>query len=473
MYLYGLTGLHRREERMRKTVCLLLSLLLILSLSGCGFKSGEELYALPQASAEYDSLQTCLQSILKEGLEYSAPLTGSNTQSVQLVDLDNDGQDEAIAFFRDSSVDSQSLKIYIFRKSDEDTYVPALTIEGNGTAINSALCCQLEGGKDSMYELLISWQLSTTVYSLSAYSLDNYTLTEMMSGSTYNKYAVKDMDQDGNDEITLIQLDSSDQSSNRAEYYTASVGKMTLKETVPLSQKMGSVDKIYDSALPGKVPALYITGFVLDKDGEVSSSTVVTDILALRKGSLTNISMGAAGENSSTTVRTDLVSDQDINGDGILEIPIPSLLENYDNSLFQDNFYTLRWQQYQLNGTFQVVCTTYHNTADGWYLTLPDSWTGHLSLMRFDTNTSLTVERSIVFYYRGSSKDRAEPFLAIYKNSGNDRQARSEKDNRIILRSDPDTIYSAEFFDCDWDCGLDETTLAEQFHLIQADWSTG
>ena len=120
-----------------------------------------------------------------------------------------------------------------------------------------------------------------------------------------------------------------------------------------------------------------------------------------------------------------------------------------------------------------MVCTTYHNTADGWYLTLPDSWTGHLSLMRFDTNTSLTVERSIVFYYRGSSKDRAEPFLAIYKNSGNDRQARSEKDNRIILRSDPDTIYSAEFFDCDWDCGLDETTLAEQFHLIQADWSTG
>ena len=114
----------------------------------------------PRLLAEYDSLQTCLQSILKEGLEYSAPLTGSNTQSVQLADLDNDGQDEAIAFFRDSSADSQSLKIYIFRKSDENTYAPTLMIEGNGTAINSAVCCQLEGGKHSMSELLISWQLS-------------------------------------------------------------------------------------------------------------------------------------------------------------------------------------------------------------------------------------------------------------------------------------------------------------------------
>lgn len=457
---------------MRKIILLLLSLLLTASLAGCGFKSGEELYALPQASAEYDSLQTCLQSMLKEGLEYSAPLTGSNTQSVQLVDLDNDGQDEAIAFFRDSSVDSQSLKIYIFRKLDEDTYAPALIIEGNGTAINSAVCCQLEGGQQSMYELLISWQLSTTVYSLSAYSLDNYTLFEMMSGSTYNKYAVKDMDQDGNDEIVMIQLDSSDQSRNRAEYYAASDGKMALKDTVPLSQKMGTVDKIYDSSLPNNVPALYVTGYVLGNDGEVSSSTVITDILALRNGALTDISMGTAGENSSTTVRANLVPDQDINGDGILEIPIPSLLDSYDSSLFQDNFYTLRWQQYQLNGTFQVVATTYHDTTDGWYLTLPASWTGHISLMRFDTNTSLTAERSIVFYYKGSSKTKPEPFLAIYKNSGNDRLSRSEKDNRFILLSDPDTIYSAEFFDCDWDCGLDDAALAEQFHLIQADWST-
>lgn len=88
-------------------------------------------------------------------------------------------------------------------------------IEGNGTAINSAVCCQLEGGKHSMSELLISWQLSPTVYSLSAYSLENDALSEMLSGSTYSKYAVKDMDQDGNDEIVMIQLDSSDQSSNR------------------------------------------------------------------------------------------------------------------------------------------------------------------------------------------------------------------------------------------------------------------
>lgn len=456
---------------MRRTILLLFCLL--TALTGCSFKSGKELYALPRASAEYDSLQDCLQDILKEGMEYSAPLTGSNTQSVQLFDLDNDGRDEAVAFFRDSSPESQSLKIYIFREAEGNTYSPALVIEGNGTAVNSVMACQLEDGSDSPYELLVSWQLSNTVYSLSAYSLKNYTLSEMMSGFTYSRYAVKDFDQDGNDEIVLVQLDSSDQSRNRSEYYVASEGTMTLRDTVPLSDRMGEVDKISDSALTNEVPALYITGYCLKKDGEVSSTDVITDVLALRNGQLTNISIDPNGENSTSTARPNLVPEQDINNDGILEIPIPIQLESHGNDTLHDTFYVLRWHQYTLNGVSRLISTTYHNTVDGWYMILPDRWDGHISLMRYDTNTSLTTERSTVFYYRKHSGQKAKPFLTIYKNSGNNRQARSEKDERFLLISDPDTIYSAEFFDCGWDCGLDRASLAEQFHLIQTDWSTG
>ena len=456
---------------MRKTILLLFCLL--LALTGCAFKSGKELYALPRASAEYDSLQDCLQDILKGGMEYTAPLIGSNTQPVQLFDLDNDGRDEAVAFFRDSSPDSQSLKICVFRETEDHTYVPALTIDGNGTAVNSVMACQLEGGSDSTYELLVSWQLSNTVYSLSAYSLKNDTLSEMMSGFTYSRYAVEDFDRDGNDEIVLIQLDSSDQSRNRSEYYAASEGTMTLRDTVPLSDRMGEVDKLSEGSLPEEVPALYITGYCLKKDGEVSSTDVITDVLALRDGHLTNISIDPDGENSSATARPNLVPEQDINNDGVLEIPIPVPLESHGKDSIHDSFYILRWHQYLLDGHTRAMSSTYHNTVDGWYLTLPERWEGHISLMRYDTNTSLTAERSTVFYYRKRPGQKAKPFLTIYKNSGNDRQARSERDGRFLLLSDPDTIYSAEFFDCGWDCGLDRASLAEQFHLIRTDWSTG
>lgn len=456
---------------MRKKIILSWAILASFVLAGCGLKSGEELYKLPKASAEYDSLQECLQGILDQGLEYSAPLTGSNLQPVQLNDLDHDGSDEAIAFFRDSSAESQSLKIYIFRQTEPDTYAPALLIEGNGTAINSAVFCQLEGGPESMSELLISWQLSPTVYSLSAYSLKNYTSSEMLSGSTYTKYTVDDLNEDGNDEIVLIQLDSSDQSSNRAEYYTATNGRMVMTDSVLLSKKLGSIDRISNNRLADRQPALYITGYVLNNDGDVSTSTVITDILAIRDGALTNLSMGSAGQNSSTTLRNTLTSEQDINSDGILEIPIPSLLESYAQPPNQENFYALHWQQYRLSGSFQIICSTFHNTSDGWYLVFPNRWMGHISLMRTDSSSSLTVEHSIVFYYRGTAEEPPQPFLAIYKTTSSDRKSRVDKGGRFILRSDPDTIYSAEFFDCGWDCGLSSETLAEQFHLIQPHWS--
>ena len=64
---------------MRNLLSLLLACLTAITLTGCGLKSGEDLYQLPKASAEYESLQTCLEDILDRGLEYSAPSSPSSS----------------------------------------------------------------------------------------------------------------------------------------------------------------------------------------------------------------------------------------------------------------------------------------------------------------------------------------------------------------------------------------------------------
>ena len=249
---------------------------------------------------------------------------------------------------------------------------------------------------------------------------------------------------------------------------------MTMHNSVFLSKKLSSIDRVTCSPLPNRHTALYVTGSALAPNGEASASTVITDILAIREDDLTNISMGKGELNSSSTLRSNQTQEQDINSDGIVEIPIPSLVESYGQSAGKEKFYSLHWQQYDISGAFHMACVTYHNTNDGWYLVVPGHWTGHISLMRTENTSSLTVEHSIVFYYRGTQRDTPVPFLAIYRTTSSDRQTRidrAQKSGRFVLRSDPGTIYSAEFFDCDWDCGLTEDTLKEQFHLIQPHWS--
>ena len=72
---------------------------LLLLLSGCAFSSPEELYAVPRASEDYQNLQDQIDQVRSAGAEYAGPLQGTNTQPVQLMDLDGDGVQEAVAFF--------------------------------------------------------------------------------------------------------------------------------------------------------------------------------------------------------------------------------------------------------------------------------------------------------------------------------------------------------------------------------------
>ena len=95
-------------------------LLSLLVLSGCTFPSGDELLAAPKPSTNYQTLQVELEKLISSGISYTAPVEGENRSSIQLIDLDNDGVEEAISFFRgSSSATSNEFKVYIYRKQDE------------------------------------------------------------------------------------------------------------------------------------------------------------------------------------------------------------------------------------------------------------------------------------------------------------------------------------------------------------------
>ena len=108
-------------------------------LTGCSVPkmilNPQDLYALPTLPEKYTDLNALLSDILDGGAEYAAPTSGTNTQPVQLVDLDGDGREEAVAFFRNPN-DEKPLKIYIFT-AGEDSYQQSGLIEGTGTGIYS------------------------------------------------------------------------------------------------------------------------------------------------------------------------------------------------------------------------------------------------------------------------------------------------------------------------------------------------
>lgn len=446
----------------------------LLLLGGCAFSGPEDLYAVPKAAEDYEKLQDQIDLIRNSNAEYAGPVSGSNTQPVQLMDLDGDGVQEAVAFFRTTAVDgSPPLKIYVFKQTEDGDYAMEHVIEGDGTAINSISYVDLDGYADEAgrtdKELVISWRLSDRIYRLTAYSLRGEEAAAILPAVSYTDYALIDMDKDNLQELVLLDLNTVE-GICQADYYDYRDGQMVLSSSAPFSNAITGL--VSDSRpLNGYLkngesaePALFVTSNL--------TTGVITDIFAYRDGALVNVTLDPATGMSEKTIRlSNNISIQDINGDSFLEVPRPTAFPGLNTPGSAENFWSVQWIQYDMAGEATVISTTYYNGEDGWYLELPSRWIGHIALARQDDSSS--EERGVLFYpyTEGAEGEAPQPFLAIYRLTGPNQTIRAQAGDRFVLLTKDDAIYVAEFFqDSGWDCGVDAEELKTLFHLIQPEW---
>lgn len=441
----GVTG------NMKRNRSLILLLALLLGLSGCTFRSVDELYLLPRPSESFVNLQAAIDQI-KGSAESIAPTSGNRTQAIQLYDLLMDGKQEAIAFFRDNSAE-RPLKIAIFQQTDEGDYILYAMIEGAGSDIGSIEYVDLTG--DGVLELVVSWQ-SATVYNLVAYSIENGQVAELMR-SGYTRYLTADLNEDGKSEIYLAQIDSST-GNNRLEMYVGDGSIMQLYTTVSMSD--GVVPVMERGSLQGGEPALFITM-------EFGDNYRVTDVFSHADSSVKNITMDESTRRSTAVRVYTGLSVTDIDGDGVTEVPISARIHTPDAAT-GENFWSIQWKQFDKEGSEHSVLRTYHNIADRWYLVLPENWAGKITLSRTE-NTALG-ERAVVFsYWEGDPEIPPENFLTIYRLTGTNREMHAAIGSRFSLElpyQDPDVVFAAEFHACSWEHGLDQIAVRERFHAI-------
>lgn len=485
------------DEMTRKWTVLILPVALMLLLSGCLFRPPDDLYKLPEKSAGYEKLNTAIREV-RSGLEaqygtsneQAVIVSGDNTATIQLQDLDGDGQREsAVTFIRVPGVE-KSIKIYIFRQVGEE-YVASAVVEGDGSAIYSIDYVDLNGAGSK--ELVVNWQISTGVYQLGAYTLDeldepadqrtpggdavnavqtgersDLTATELLltgcSGAVDGSsgYRLLDIDQDTRTEIAVVRIDSAGVGS-QVEVYGWRDGAFTSLSNAGLSSGVVSLIRMRSNYLSGEFyrPALYVICAMSD-----GSRTI--DVLSYQNEQLVNLALTGQEDGVSQNVLRGYteVSPTDINGDYVLELPSPRRLPAMSEAV-TSNFWLIDWSQYNEMGECVQVLTTYHNVTDSWYLIIPDSWRDKITISRNDT---LSGQREVVFsLWQGAGVDPV-PFLSIYRLTGSNRASRAAYEGRFVLREEESVIYAAAFYNSGWDCGLDQTSLLEHFNTIQASW---
>ena len=98
----------------KRMACAAVSAALAVSMCGC-VMTVDQMYVPPRRSESYRNLQAVMDEFMK-GLEYCAPITGENQQTVQMADLDGDGMKEVAVFVKGN--DERPLKILLFKLED-------------------------------------------------------------------------------------------------------------------------------------------------------------------------------------------------------------------------------------------------------------------------------------------------------------------------------------------------------------------
>ena len=437
-----------------KAIKLLILVGALLCLSGCVFRGTEHLFVLPKSSELYLNLQSKIESV-KGGAEYISPLGGGNTQSIQLVDLNGDGIPEAVAFFRKTS-DERPLKIAIFQQDEKSEYQLLTKIEGLGTDIKAIEYCDVAG--DGVLEVLATWQVTPTVHTLATYDVsESQGVMLMQSGCT--RYITADLNRDGKHEIYLVQIGIGEESATRVEMYMDKDGALEQHAAAPLSEGVLSVVVCEVGVLKNGEPALMITC-------EYGENFRITDIFAAEENGIKNITFDEATRRSESALRHyTSIAPADIDGDGVTEFPLTRQIPSHPAAGQTESFWQIIWTDFDLQGASTQKLATYHNNTDRWYLVLPSGWDGNITLSRQEYTA--IGERALVFsYWQGDPNIEPQPFLTIYRLTENNRHIHAEQDNRFLLWSDSETVYAAEFVDCNWSCGLTEETLKELFHAL-------
>ena len=250
--------------------------------------------------------------------------------------------------------------------------------------------------------------------------------------------------------------------ASHAETYDWVDGAMVSRGTVNLSSGIKSLVRLRANYVGGE---LYPTGLYISSN--LMDGQRVVDVLGYQDDALVNLSMDEeTGVSREVIIGYTDVNMADINGDMILELPMPSPLPSL-SELMPSNFYLINWDQYQEDGSSKHIMTTYHNVVDNWYLEIPDNWKNKITIYRNDT---VIGQREVIFAQWKGGEEAPVPFLSIYRLTGTNRAAASTRAGRFVLREEGAVIYSAKLYDTKFNCGLDETGLMERFHTIQGNW---
>lgn len=438
---------------MKKRIVSVLALAVAMLLSGCAMRTVDEMYAIPKRSAEYNNLQSAIDSAMY-GLTYSAPVSGDHQQSVQMADLDGDGVEEYLVFAQGPS--AKPLQILIFRQAEDGACKLVEVIENAGSAFEQVEYVNMDD-KPGL-ELVVGRRVSDQIpRSLSVYSFREGDSSLMLMVG-YSRFLTYDLDRDGLGELMVILPGDINGGRSAAVLYGTEGDNVERSVEVEMSEDASHIKRMTLGTLQGGDPAVFVSS-------TTDENAIVTDVFSIKEGRLVNISGNEDLDTSVGTLRNYYVYAEDIDDDGVIELPGFISTKKLSFSTDDQRKSLIRWFAMDLEGREVDKLYTFHNYLGGWYLELESSWAPRVAV---EQNGAMYT-----FYAWDESYREAAELFSVVALAGPNRENDATLDGRFALLRSEEVVYAGRLGKDAQVYDITEEQIINSFRLIQQDWKTG
>ncbi len=319
----------------------------------------------PKLPVKLEEIKQVLEEKYETELEYINPIKGDHTNSTQFVDLDGDGVDEVLVFHK-LERDAEPLRVTVLSKT-ETGWIIDEGIKGIGFDISRVEYSDIN--KDGILEILVGWQGgNTTKKGLTIYRYSGGSI-EVAFDTSYTEFAIGDMTGDGQLELIIIDLNRTEGISMATIYDS----DFTYLDEV---QMEGFINGYYNTVM-GMAAKDQLGLFA---DASSGAHSAFTDLLVYKDGQLENVFYDSKWRLVNKTYKAYPADSTDVDGDGIIEIPLLRSPLGYEGSSMAETEWITTWYKWDGNSGLIFNSESYANGRLGFEFHFPFRWKQNITV---------------------------------------------------------------------------------------------
>lgn len=365
---------------MKRTFHFFIAFFCLFALTGCSITNLgiENLMAAPRLTEEQAAIYQALIDSTGKNITLKYSRSGENRSAFLLADIDDEPTEEALVFYQLQSSDDSVVRIKFLDRNSEGEWIAFYDIAGEGTDIDKVTVTNV-GDKTYVIIGFISLSLEERIVNVYEYSLGNISL---VFREYYSIFDTMDIDSDKNDEMFIIK-NNVEAGVNEAYLYRFAEGAISLSSYTPMAAGVIGYTAYTKGKINNTTPAIFV-------ESTTTTGQQGTEIIYYKDGALINPMTVTTEQLFERTWRVLGYNSADLDNDSIVEIPVTSVMQGYEES--EAPLYLTEWYSYDGYGGLEKEYSGYYSLRGGYAFIFPNRWKDMITV-KFDTATE-----EVVFY---------------------------------------------------------------------------